>query len=300
MDPKYDSSRAMLALPARGGAVLSFPPSEPSSGSCPPVDEHIVSPETTREEVIRGRKLIAQPALEPHADKHANLDFVILPHVRKGYRASIDLLTRTSESSDFATDLSIRKEGNDPETGRRYLEEISFEIVNEQSMRDVREKAEELTARGVRRIFAIFVKHENVAEWSQEKRNFVTLDESEKIEDPCLLRPISIKALLDAAIAEIEVVRALARKKNPEIEAIKEQAAQKGHRDGHREGHRDGYREGRDEGRREVLFELLSARFGELPQAAKARIQAANTSMLEQWTKRLLSATSLDELLDEE
>jgi len=227
---------AMLAPPARGGAVLSFPPSEHSSGSFPPVDEHLVAPETTRDEVIRGRKIIAQPALEPHGDKHADLDFVILPHVREGYRASIDLLTRTSESSDFATDLSIRKEGQDPETGRRYLEEISFEIVNEQSMRDVREKAEELAARGVRRIFAIFVKHENVAEWSCEEKNFVTLDKNGKIEDRCLLRPISVNALLDAAIAEIEVVRALARKKNPEIESIKKRAKQDGHREGLEKG----------------------------------------------------------------
>jgi hypothetical protein len=38
--------------------------------------------------------------------------------------------------------------------GRRYLEEVTFEIINEQSMKDIRDKAEDLTARGVRRVFA--------------------------------------------------------------------------------------------------------------------------------------------------
>ncbi|MRG97235.1 hypothetical protein [Polyangium spumosum] len=247
------------------------------------MDEHIVVPETTRDEMIRGRKVVAQPALEPHADLQTSLDFLILPHVRPGYRPSTELLTRVSEGSNFATDLSIRREGQDPATGRRWLEEISFEIVNEQSVRDVREKAEDLVERGVRRVFAIFVKRREVCEWSAQKRAFVPLPLDGMLEDPCFVRPIAVRALLDVQNAEREVVRALERKGNEELEQLKESAAQKG----------------REEGRREVLRSLLRARFGEVSAAVEARIAGATCATLDTWTLRLLSATTLDDIFAE-
>jgi len=240
-------------------------------------------PETTRDEMIRGRKVVAQPALEPHADLQTSLDFLILPHVRPGYRPSTELLTRVSEGSNFATDLSIRREGQDPATGRRFLEEISFEIVNEQSVRDVAEKAEDLAERGVRRVFAIFVKRREVCEWSTEKHAFVPLLLDGMLEDPCFVRPIAVRALLDAQNAELEVVRALERKGNTELARLKENA-------------RD---EGREEGRREALRTLLRARFGEISADADARIAGASRATLDAWILRLLSATTSDEVFAE-
>ena len=68
-----------------------------------------------------------------------------------GYAASTHLLTRYGPWSDFATDVCVRRQGRDPETGTRYLEEVCFEVVDAQSNADV-------IARGVRRIFGIFVK----------------------------------------------------------------------------------------------------------------------------------------------
>ncbi|MDI3283797.1 hypothetical protein [Polyangium sp. 15x6] len=284
MDPKPDRSMVLLAPPrGGGGAVLSFPPSGSRPGRFPPVDEHIVVPETTRDEMIRGRKVVAQPALEPHADLQTSLDFLILPHVRPGYRPSTELLTRVSEGSNFATDLSIRREGQDPATGRRFLEEISFEIVNEQSVRDVVEKAEELAERGVRRVFAIFVKRREVCEWSTEKRAFLPLLLDGMLEDPCFVRPIAVRALLDVQNAEREVVRALERKGNAELEKLKD-------------GARD---EGREEGRREALRPLLRARFGEISADAEARIAGATCTMLDAWILRLLDAKTIDEVLAE-
>jgi hypothetical protein len=307
MDPPRKGANVLFAPPPEGGGVLSFPPAAPPPRSKPPIQQHLVVPEVTRDEVLRGRKITAQPALAPHGDAHADLGGVLRWHVRDGYQASIDLLTRASEGSDFATDLSIRRAGDDPATGERYLEELSFEIVNEQSPRDVREKAEELVQRGVRRVFAVFVKNHTVSEWSREKNDFVTLDKDGRIEDPCLVRPIAVRALLDAATAEREAVRALKERGSPEIVAIKEEGRIEGRREGHREGRIEGRREGRIEGQREgkiegqreTLLELLEERFGEVPEGRRALIEAASGETLAAWLKRLLSATTLDGVFGE-
>ena len=61
--------------------------------------------------------------------------------------------------------------------------------------------------------------------------------------------------------------------------------------------------EGRDEGRKEgecrLLLRLLRARFGELPEAAIVRIEAADIGDLERWGDRVLRAQSLAEVLGE-
>jgi hypothetical protein len=229
--------------------------------------------------------------------------------VRPGYVPAADLITRVSEGSDFATDLSIRKAGKDPETGSRYLEELSFEIVNTQSMRDICEKAEDLIARGVRRVFAVFVKTGNVGEWSREKNEFESLDKDGMLEDALLIRPVAIRAILDAALADDEVVRALWKKGNPELKRIAEDEQKKGRKQGRDEGLKKGLKKGRDEGlkkgldegflrgRRDMLLELLRDRFGELPSTAQARIDMADLAQLSAWTKRVLSAASLDDVL---
>ncbi len=124
----------------------------------------------TREELIRGRRVVAMPAHPPHADRHFGLDYVLGAHVVPGYVGSTDLLTRSAVSSDFATDTCVRRRGEDPRTGTRYLEELAFEVVNEQSPRDIREKAQDLATRGVRQVFAVFVKTGKVCVWSKSRR----------------------------------------------------------------------------------------------------------------------------------
>jgi hypothetical protein len=280
MDPKRDGAPALLALAARGGAAMRCPPADPPGPAFPPIDEHIVKPEVTRDEVLRGRKLIAQPALHPHADRHADLDFVIRSHVRTDYVTAIDLLTRVASGSDFATDLSIRRAGIDRATDQRYLEEISFEIVNEQSVRDARDKAEDLCARGVRRVIVIFVKKGEVAEWSRERGDFEAFDSNGALEDPCLVKPIPVRALLDAIEAENEAARGLRAKGNPVLRAIEDESR----------------REGRDEGRRAIVMRQLRARFGELSAATIMRVEAARSDTLDVWAERLLSARSIEDV----
>ncbi|WP_437674659.1 DUF4351 domain-containing protein [Sorangium sp. So ce131] len=306
MDPKPNGATLLLAPAARGGASARLPPSDSQRARFPPVDEHLVKPEVTRDEMIRGRKVVAAPSLEPHAEQQVRLDFLIAPHLQPGFIGAADLITRVDEGSDFATDLSVRRAGTDPVTGRRYLEELSFEIVNEQSMRDVREKAEDLIARGVRRVFAIFVKRGEVAEWSAAEARFIPLAPDATIEDPCLVRAVPVRALLDGATAEREVIRALERKGNPELEAIKarerQAALDEGRRSGLDDGRRSGLDEGRrsglDEGQRAVLLRQLRVRFGEVPEAARTQVLAASGERLEVWAERILVARTLDELFE--
>lgn len=64
------------------------------------------------------------------------------------------------------------------------------------------------------------------------------------------------------------------------------------------EGVEEGRREGRSGALRGLLVKLLTRRFGPLPEAAMSRVQAADPDLLEAWSERLLSASSLDDVLD--
>ena len=55
--------------------------------------------------------------------------------------------------------------------------------------------------------------------------------------------------------------------------------------------------EGRAEGEAKFLLKQLTALFGELPPAARARIEAASTDELDVFGKRVRSAASLAEVL---
>jgi hypothetical protein len=149
----------------------------------PRVDDHLVEPEVTRDEIVRGQRVYAAPAKEPHAERHIQLDYVIQSLVAPGYVGASDLLTRFGPRSDFATDTSVRRAGIDPETGSRYLEELAFEVVSTQSLRDITIRAEDVTERGVRRLIAIFVKNGTVREWSRERNDWVTLRRERSTED---------------------------------------------------------------------------------------------------------------------
>lgn len=214
-----------------GGAALRLP----GPRDVPSLDEQLVEPETGQE-MIRGRRVVAMPAKPPHADRQFGLVYVIGAHVKAGFVGAAELLTHAAEGSDFATDVCIRREGIDPETETRYLEELVFEVVNEQSLSDIAAKAEDLTARGVRRVVAIFVKTKEVCEWSVKNGTWRKLDLDEPFSDPTLLRPLRVRALLEAAEADNAVVRAMVAKKNPEIVKIQEECRAEGRKEGEAAG----------------------------------------------------------------
>jgi hypothetical protein len=207
--PAYD-----LKAPGASSHSLRLP----GQRSFPRLDEHLVEPEVTRDEIIGGRRVVAMPAREPHATRQFKLDYVLEPHIASGYVGAADLLTRVDADSDFASDACVYKEGIDPQTGTRFLEELAFEVVSEQNETDVTEKALRMHRRGVRRIFAIFVKGgRGGCEWSADTRSWRLLPPSSRIEDPCLEVPLQVAALLDAAAANHAVVEALAAQGDPTI-----------------------------------------------------------------------------------
>lgn len=218
MDPKPPRTDRKVVPPASGSAAVQLP----GTDDLPPpyLDERLVEPET-RQEMVRGCRVYAAPALPEHADQHTELDRVIGNCTPPGYVASTDLLTNAGPGSDFATDTCIRRKGTDPRTGSRYLEEVAFEIVNTQSVRNMTVRAQELTTCGVRRIFAIFVKTGEVCEWSSALARFVPLDPNDTLEDHTLVRPLPVRALLDAAEADKAVGYALKAKGNPVFDEVR-------------------------------------------------------------------------------
>ena len=70
-----------------------------------------------------------------------------------------------------------------------------------------------------------------------------------------------------------------------------------GKRKGMLAGKREGLLEGKREGKRELLLDQLEQRFGPLPPATRPRIDAAAPEQLRAWARRVLTATTLDDVL---
>jgi hypothetical protein len=278
----HGSSEALLAPAARGASVAL---KLPGRSTFPPLDEHVVRPET-REEMVRGERVYAQPARAPHGDGHFRLDYVLGAHVRAGYVGSTDLLTHVAHGSDFASDTCIRRDGEDPATGERFLEEVAFEVVHEQSAQKVRERAEDWTRRGVRRIFGVFVKKGTVDEWLPGAKAWRALDPGSAISDPSLVRPISVRALLDAAAADDEVARALGAKGNAVILAMKAASREQGEALG-----------ARQEAAEAVLTVLASRGLAVPPEVRAALLGEEDLAELRRWLGRAVTAASAGEVL---
>jgi hypothetical protein len=263
-----------LKAPRNSGSPRHLPGRAPF----PRVDDHLVVPELTRDEIIGGRRVVASPANPPHATQQTDLDFVLRAHVAPGYHAATDLLTRHDQESDFASDTCIFKDGVDPETDARYLEEIAFEVVSEQNERLVTEKALRMHRRGVRRIFGIWVKgRREVCEWSPESRSWRPLDAGSRIEDPCLVTPVEVAALLGAVAADNSVVEALGAKGNPALR--KREAAAKA------------------EGRAESILKVLEVRgIAVSPEIREKILACSGLDRLEQWLSRAVSAVTAEDV----
>lgn len=282
----------MQCPPRSAGSGLSLPGA--ASERPPRVDERLAPPET-RVEYLRGVELFAAPADEPHATRHSLVDRVVGSYVAPGYVPAVDLLTRTDTTSDFAPDFSIFPAGPDPATGGRKLEEIAFEIASEQSLAVPTRKARELMRRGVRRVLCLLVKQRRVLEWSREADDWVALTGDGVLEDPCLVRPLPIGALLDAAQADDAIARALLEKRPPSIARALETERSQGHKEGHKEGHKAGHLTAARESVRRVL-----QRRGLEPTAAElARIDACeDPGTLARWLEQAVDAASVASALE--
>jgi hypothetical protein len=282
---RYATPPEALVAPSAswGATALKLP----GRGGFPALDEHVVRPET-REEMVRGERIYAQPALEPHADEHFRLDFVLGGHVNAGYVGSTDLLTHVLHGSDFASDTCIRRDGKDPTTGGRFLEELAFEVVNEQPTQKATERAEDWSRRGVRRIFGIFVKKGTVEEWLPGAKRWRPLDLGGVLSDPCLVRPLSVKGMLDAAVARDEVARALEAQDNPAILAMKAASEERGEERGERRA------------AAAAVLTVLAGRGLEVPPRAREAVERSeDLAALRRWLARAVTAASAEEAIDE-
>jgi hypothetical protein len=273
------------------GAVHSESMRLPAADSAPWPDpeDHLVEP-GTRYEVFEGERVYVSPARPGHGDVHTRLDKVIDHHVVPGYKASTDLITRRDRDNDFATDTSVRRTGINPATGRRYLEEISFEIFFQQSREYTRTRARTVVASGVRRMFGIFAKERwpgsddadevdyTVAEWSAERDDWVVLAPGDVIADPALSLPIPVEALVDAAASDNAAARALLAKNNAVLQDMRSAE--------------------RLAATRKLIFQILEHRKIALDAAGRARIESCDDlATLERWHLRAIDVRDAAELL---
>lgn len=66
----------------------------------------------------------------------------------------------------------------------------------------------------------------------------------------------------------------------------------------HRRGIEQGLEQGREEATRALLVRLMTQRFGPLPRKVSARIRRAGEASLMRWADRVLTAESIDDVLD--
>src|SRR6187549_401954 len=92
-----------------------------ASTGLPPIDEHLVVPESGYE-LDDGKLVLVAPALEPHADRHSKLAALLEAHAAADFNVAVDMLIRISHDSDRAPDASVYPSARDPQTGGRQLE----------------------------------------------------------------------------------------------------------------------------------------------------------------------------------
>ena len=246
------------------------------------MDEALLADETPYE-MYDGRLSRIASANPPHAIRHTEVAFVLRANTAPGYISALDLKTRVDKTSEVAPDATIYRDGEDPKTAGRRLEELVVEVTGRQAFIVVTRKARKLAKRGVRRILCVRVKRAEVVEWDHAAGAWgAPFGPGATVRDRCLLRPIAVAALLDAAAADNEAALGLLEKKPPAIvEAL--QAA------------RDG---GIAQGVAQGILMVLDARAVPVSERARAAVLAcASVDTLCLWMGRAATATSGDELV---
>ena len=237
----------------------------------PAVDERLVAPES-RYEIYDGELVHVSPANEAHGTRHSMILTLVKIHTRSEFSVACAILTRTSETSDVAPDVSVFPRDRDPQTGGRQLEQLAFEVVSTESLSHAGRKAAKLRARGVRRVFAIDVERVRALKWSAELGTWSMLDINAFIEDPVFAAPLPIEPLVRAAEADDAAARALLIKRNAVLEAARAQDRAEVLAEGIACGRAEALAEGIVRGKVESLIALLDARGVVLGSADRARI----------------------------
>ncbi len=83
------------------------------------------------------------------------------------------------------------------------------------------------------------------------------------------------------------------------VSSVERIGIEKGVKLGEARGEAIGMVRGRQEGESNLLLRLLKRRFGAVPEWVSARLNQANTDLLETWGDRVLDAQSLEEVFGE-
>lgn len=110
----------------------------------------------------------------------------------------------------------------------------------------------------------------------------------------CIALPILIRYRIEAATAPVTPTDEELLMNTQEIMDMWERQAKE---QGRQEGLQEGAQEGLLRGQRRTMLQLLRLRFGELPPAVVARIEAADSAALDQWTARVLAAKTPEEVV---
>ena len=213
-------------------------------------------------------------------------------------------------------DVSVFPLAPDPQTGRRQIEQLAFEVVSTESIGRAGIKAGQLVARGVRRVFAVDVERSRALEWSAALGTWSVLDPDGHIEDPALGAPLPIGDLVHAAKADDSMARALIAKRNPVIEAVRAQdraegkakglaegkakGLAEGKAKGLAEGQAKGLAEGQAKGKAEALVDVLALRNLSVDDAARSRILGEqDLARLQRWLSRAMTCATVAELFAE-
>ncbi|WP_428267403.1 hypothetical protein [Haliangium sp.] len=252
------------------------------------MSDYKVEPETNKE-YFQGEVRECLPANPTHSSQHSRVVKVLGAYAKPEYTVDIDLLTRQDKNNNFASDVCLRWRGIDPATEDRYLEEVAVEIKATQRAGDLKERARLMAQRGVRRVFAIPVKGDKAGdnlvagpllEWQPELDDWKTWGEDELLEDRCLTRPLRIKALLDAVVAEEAIATAVLASNLPIVVKHNEEMENRG--------------------MRKSLVLMLSTRGFEVDENARERIETCSDErILVRWIERAVSAGSVDEIFDD-
>jgi hypothetical protein len=242
------------------------------------------------------------PSDYDHGERQSKASGLIDACVRPEFSVVTEVLTRTSRTTDIAPDISVYPRARDPVTGRRRVAELAFEVVSTQSLASAADKARRLSARGVRRVFAIDVERSRAMEWSGGLAAWRRLDIAGCIEDPVLAVGLAIEPLVRAANMDDAIARALIAKNNPIIAAEKAASHGKGQEEGLARGLAEGLAHGRHEGVvdgvQRSLLQLLAARGIALDEGYRARIlEERDLQRLERWLARAVHAASLADVL---
>ncbi len=294
-------------MPGAGGVVRLEAPGAPgypggmraperNPSAWPHVSDYTVEPESGQE-MFDGEVREASPAGPKHSRQHNQVGSVLHACTAPEYGADTDLLTRLGVPHNFASDTSIRRNGIDPETGDRYLEELAFEIQSTQSDEDLEERARIMAARGVRRIFAIPVRGDDagseiiagpLAEWMSAEGRWRTYRDDEVISDPCLFEPLPVRALLDAVEADNAVVRAHLHKGHPILLEYGDTREAKGEV------------KGEVKAAREHIELIMQWRGVAMDADAHARLAACtDRAVLKRWVERALRVASASDLFED-